>query len=118
MNLILPRMQQLEIDYFYPLTDQIPLGLDYTPCLDYEEYKRKESLYAGNRIDYWANGTSPIYLTSNTPWASSFVIKPNEINVGKWEISQSMFVYRSTKPNAINRFFAKLLLGFKWHDEI
>jgi len=39
-------------------------------------------------------------------------------NVGKWEITDSMFVYRPTKPNAVIRFMAKYLLGFKWHDEI
>ena len=117
MNLILPRMQQLEIDYFYPLTDQIPLGLDYKPCLDYEEYKRKESLYVGNRIDKWSIGNTGT-VTWAQPSFDSFVIKPNQKNIGKWEISESMFVYRPTKPNAINRFFAKLLLGFKWHDEI
>jgi len=43
---------------------------------------------------------------------------PSVKNVGKWEITDSMFVYRPTKPNAVVRFFAKLLLGFKWHDEI
>jgi hypothetical protein len=51
--------------------------------------------------------------------ASTFVIKPPSVkNVGKWEITDSMFVYRPTKPNAVVRFFAKHLLGFKWHDEI
>lgn len=25
-------MNQLEIEYFFPLTEQIPLGLDYTGC--------------------------------------------------------------------------------------
>jgi hypothetical protein len=25
-------MQQLEIQYFWPLTEQIPLDLDYAPC--------------------------------------------------------------------------------------
>jgi hypothetical protein len=51
--------------------------------------------------------------------AGSFVIRPPSVkNVGKWEITDSMFVYRPTKPNAVVRFFAKLLLGFKWHDEI
>jgi len=26
-------MRQLEIQYFYPLTEQIPLELDYTECV-------------------------------------------------------------------------------------
>lgn len=106
--------QQLEIKFFYPLTEQILLGLNFKPCLDYEELSKKESLYTGNQINYCAAGTT----TSSSSVFNSFVVKPNRKNIGKWEISESMFVYRPTKPNAINRFFAKLLLGFKWHDEI
>jgi hypothetical protein len=52
------------------------------------------------------------------PVTNSLVIKPSAKNVGKWEISESMFVYRPTKPNAVIRFMTKYLLGFKWHDEI
>jgi len=27
-------MQQLQIEYFWPLTEQIPLDLDYTDCIE------------------------------------------------------------------------------------
>ena len=65
------------------------------------------------------NGFTGTTITSSSPMASTFVIKPPSVkNVGKWEITDSMFVYRPTKPNAVVRFFAKHLLGFKWHDEI
>jgi hypothetical protein len=111
-------MQQLELKYFYPLTEQIPLDLDFNPCLDYEEYKRKESLYTGTQINYWTCASTAGTITTSQPIFNSFVVKPNKVHIGKWEISESMFVYRSTKPNVITRFFAKLLLGFKWHDEI
>ena len=35
-------MQQLEIEFFYPLTEQIPLGLNFKPCQEYEEQKRQQ----------------------------------------------------------------------------
>ena len=32
-------MHQLEIQYFFPLTEQINLDLDFTPCKEYEDDK-------------------------------------------------------------------------------
>jgi hypothetical protein len=110
--------QQLEIEFFYPLTEQIPLELDFTPSEQWNEEWRKRQ---------WnTTATSGSFLISNgggtgsIGWyqPTSFVLKPSAKNVGKWEISESMFVYRPTKPNAVIRFMAKHLLGFKWHDEI
>jgi len=111
-------MQQLEISFFYPLTEQISLDLDFTSTEEWIAEWRKRQ---------WNNtATSGSFLISNggtgiTSWSqpvtSSFVIKPSAKNVGKWELSESMFVYRPTKPNAVIRFMAKHLLGFKWHDE-
>jgi len=110
-------MQQLEIEFFWPLTEQTELNLDFTPSEKWNEEWRKSQ---------WNNtATSGSFLIGGigtTSWTqpvtSSFVIKPSTKNVGKWEISESMFVYRPTKPNAVIRFMAKHLLGFKWHDEI
>lgn len=31
-------MQQLQFDFFYPLTEQIPLDLDYSVCVEQELY--------------------------------------------------------------------------------
>ena len=109
-------MQQLEISFFYPLTEQIPLDLDFTPSetwiLEWRKRQLNTTAYSG----------SVLISTGVTSWSlpvtSSFVVKPSTKNVGKWEISDSMFVYRPTKPNALIRFMAKYFLGFKWHDEI
>jgi hypothetical protein len=109
-------MKQLEFEFFWPLIEQQTLDLDFTPS---------EQWIAEWRNKQWSPVTSGSFLISNggsitSSWsqATEFVIRPSEKNVGKWEITQQMFVYRPTKPNAVVRFFAKLLLGFKWHDEI
>ena len=114
-------MEQLEIQFFYPLTDQPALDLDFTPSEQWiAEWRNKQS--ANSTGDY-----TPLLLSSGgigvgsitaSPVMSSFVLRPDAKNVGKWEITNSMFVYIRTKPNAVVRFFAKLLFGFKWHDEI
>lgn len=35
-------MQQLEIEFFFPLTEQIPLDLDFTPSEEYAKKLREE----------------------------------------------------------------------------
>ena len=113
-------MHQLEISFFYPLTEQIPLDLDFTLTEEWiAEWRKKQTIidypYAGSLLTVGYGGTG---ITSwSQPVTSSFVVKPSTNNVGKWEISDSVFVYRPTKPNAVIRFMAKHLLGFKWHDE-
>jgi hypothetical protein len=97
-------MQQLEIDYFYPLTEQILLGLDFKPCLDYEENKRKESLYVGNRIDCWANGTNAFYTIGSAATSSSFIIDLDQVPIT---------IRSKNRPNIIKRLIY-WSLGMKW----
>ena len=110
--------QQLEIKFFYPLTEQLPLELDFAPSEQWvAEFRKKQ--WNHNTVSFDGN-----YLVSSGTgtigWhqPTSFVVKPSTTNVGKWEITGGMFVYRPSKPNAVIRFMAKHLLGFKWHDEI
>jgi hypothetical protein len=46
----------------------------------------------------------------------NFVIKPDAIGVGYWEIDPNIQVYRKTKPNRIVRYFSRLLLDLHWKD--
>jgi hypothetical protein len=94
---------QLEIQFFYPLTEQIPLELDFKLCLDYEERKRKESLYTGNRFDYWGNGASLIYTTTGSI-ASSFTIDMDKLPIT---------IQSKNRPNIIKRLIY-WSLGMKW----
>ena len=116
------KMSQLEIEYFWPLTEQIKLDLDYTPSEQWiADWRKVQSGYISSGLSI--NGSVLSSSLGTVSWTqpsstTSFVIKPNEVNVGKWEITSGMFVYRPTKPNAVIRFMAKILLGFKWHDEI
>ena len=114
-------MHQIEIHYFWPLTQQVPLDLDFTPSetwiLEWRKRQWNTNTLATSGSFLISNGGTGITSWSQ-PVTSSFVVKPSTKNVGKWEISDSMFVYRPTKPNALIRFMAKYLLGFKWHDEI
>jgi len=111
-------MKQHEIEFFWPLTQQVSLDLDFTPSETWILEWRKKQF---NTNTLATSGSILIGGTGVTSWVqpmtNSFVVKFSTKNVGKWELSESMFVYRPTKPNALIRFMAKHLLGFKWHDE-
>jgi hypothetical protein len=116
-------MQQLEIPFFYPLIEQTTLDLDFTSSEQWiAEWRQKQWSTSVTAINgsypISSGGTgSTVSTWSTSPIATSFVIRPDVKNAGKWEITDSVFVYLRTKPNAVVRFFAKYLLGFKWHDE-
>ena len=52
----------------------------------------------------------------NNAITSNFVIRPNAIGIGYWEIDENFRVYCKTKPNRIVRYFSRLLLDFHWKD--
>ena len=112
-------MKQLEISFFWPLTEQTELNLDFTPSEEWIAEWRKRQ-WTTSTIG--SNGSLLVGNGGTVSWAqpmlTQFVVKQDMKNVGKWEITENMFVYRPTKPNAVIRFMAKHLLGFKWHDEI
>ena len=115
-------MQQTEIQFFFPLMEQTKLDLDFTPCEQWiAEWRNKQwspvTLDGSYLITSGGTGVTS-WIGATSSYQTEFVIRPSEKNVGKWEITDSMFVYRPTKPNAVIRFMAKYLLGFKWHDEI
>jgi len=72
------------------------------------------------------NGFFPRYFSLTTSGNASigntithnFVIKPDAIGVGYWEIDPKIQVYRKTKPNRIVRYFSRLLLDFHWKDTL
>ena len=90
-------MQQLNIEYFFPLTEQIPLGLDYTDC-------DKPKLY----FTIANGGTSGQVLTAGTGLT---LAEPTwKTVIAGWEVGSINY-----KPNRVNKFFMKLLLGWKWN---
>lgn len=93
-------MQQINIDYFFPLTEQIPLDLDYRPSYDYETKKRADMI-AGSVL--LADGTGITWASVNT-FESSFCI----------DIDQTpLTVVSKNKPNIFRKYLYKIM-GVKW----
>ena len=103
-QLSLKNIKQVEIEFFWPLTEQIPLGLDYTGC---EKPKLSVSLDSGTTSFYLA----PTWGTTNI--APTLSVKPQnsvgQLNIGGIEIGLEK------QPTWYQKVVFKLL-GFNWKD--
>lgn len=113
-------MKQLEIEYFFPLTEQIRLELDYTPCEEYDKKKREEwakssvCLTSGTGLTVASNGA--VTWAQVDPTYQNFQVLPDGA-VGSWQVTPNMSVGRKTKPKLFHRIFTKLILGWEWKDK-
>jgi hypothetical protein len=110
-------MQQLEIEYFFPLTEQIPLGLDYEPSRLYaKELNRQRSMgyYQGSDGQVLMSGG-----TGFTTWAqpNTIAFKPEDDSVGYWELGTGFHFYNKKKPNWLHQKVVALLMGLKWKNK-
>jgi hypothetical protein len=98
-------MYQQEIQFFWPLTEQIPLALDYSDC-------ERPKYYSNNTITGTfdpTNGTTGITLLpyNNVPssWSTSINVDTNNITI----ISKNL-------PPLYRRILYKLL-GINWKQK-
>lgn len=101
-------MQQLELRYFFPLTEQVPLDLDYEPSIAYskqlQEERWKYSVNTGTGILVGNGGTWTTTATTNASRLSSFTI-----NVDAMPIT----IVSKKKPNFISKIIYKSM-GMNW----
>ena len=92
-------MDQLEIKFFYPLTEQIALDLDYEPCRKYEQekivYKCVSSETLGN------------FVLSNT--FTGEIRSCFQIDIDAAPIK----VVSKNKPNVFRRYIYSIM-GIEW----
>jgi hypothetical protein len=100
-------MRQLEIQYFFPLTEQVALDLDFTPCEKFAEEQRKQytnSVISGSYLMSTGN-TAVTWATVNlSDIEPSFTI---DVDVAPITITSKQ------KPNFLKRYIYKIL-GMKW----
>ena len=99
---------QLEIKFFFPLTEQIPLELDYTDCA-----KKNTLSYSSGQTLYTNGTTASTWVTTSTDISAATlkVAKPNEI-AGYFEIGP-LQIGREKEPNILQKLIYKML-GFNW----
>ena len=86
-------MYQQEIEYFFPLTEQIPLDLEYSGCS-----KPTLSIFTGVTSSLW----SPCITSGSFNKTTHFTLS---------EDTATMIVLK--KPNILRKWLFKML-GFKW----
>lgn len=91
-------MHQLQIEYFFPLTEQIPLDLDYSVC-------EKPNLYTTPSVTC---GTGLTFSSVNNSW-STVTINGSQLNL---DVEQIEFKLKE-KPNFMRRIMYKVM-GLKW----
>jgi len=94
-------MQQLELEYFWPLTQQIPLDLDFTDC----EKPKLSTFNTGPSI------TSGAYLTINGA-TTSYAITTSKLSIDV----DNTTIKLSEKPNILRRGLFKAL-GVNWEKK-
>ena len=94
-------MYQQEIQFFWPLTEQILLDLDFKPCQDYET-----ELFLKRNAEGWTtsftggNGLVLMSTGSTVTWSQ---------RIGDWELPSE-----TKQPSKFQKFMMKYFLGWKW----
>jgi hypothetical protein len=100
-------MEQIEIQFFWPLTEQIPLDLDFTESDECSRERfRKEIVYVLNHTGEYAVTPSTTYEIMPTPKCAGYWL----VNGRDFQIS------REKRPSWLNRKLNKLLIGWEWKD--
>jgi hypothetical protein len=102
-------MQQLNIEYFFPLTEQVSLDLNFKPCEDYNKELRKQQT-----INYTVINTTwgALHPTTWTTMSNNIGNPSFTINVDAMPIT----IVSKKKPNFILKFIYKSM-GMKWKAE-
>ena len=104
-------MEQIEIQFFWPLTEQIPLDLDFTESDECSRERfRKEIVSVLNHTGEYAVTKSPISTT--------FQFSATSKCAGYWLVNGRDFqISREKRPSWLHRKLNKLLIGWEWLDK-
>ena len=107
-------MTQLEIQYFFPLTEQMQLDLDFTRSFKFVEDRRHRAT-SSTYIDS-GYGIAGGYVTTSS-YTTSLNIRPDDNPAGAIEVTPAFHIYVKTKPNWLARFSMKKVFGWNWKDK-
>lgn len=114
-------MKQLEIEFFYPLTEQMSLDLDFTKSIEYQQQKTIFESYSITSSSYGSCSIGSSYITNT---GSSYITNSNTLPfrpdyeaVGHIEVTPDFHVYTKKKPNWLSRFAINTVFGWKWKDK-
>ena len=103
-------MYQQEIEFFWPLTEQISLDLDFTES---EKPKMWFTAPSGNVLIH--NGG-----IGSTTWAapsSTIAFHPANDSVGYWKVGEGLQMHNKKRPNWLHQKMTDIFFGWKWEDK-
>jgi hypothetical protein len=104
-------MNQLNLELFFPLTEQTNLDLDFKPCLEYADAKRKNQIwYTG---DFTLTNTGSV-TTSVVTQPAMLTFKPDNNSVGCWRVGDYLEFYSNKEPSWLHKQMSKIFFGWKW----
>lgn len=95
-------MYQQPFEFFWPLTEQIPLDLDYTPCIEFTKSKHESQIVSQHGTICSVGGGSTV-----TSWASINALSELTLDVS------NLTIQLDNKPNIVRGWLFKLL-DIKW----
>jgi hypothetical protein len=99
---------QHEIKFFWPLTEQIPLDLDFTLSEAYVKDKQQSLLSGMNGAFLVSAGTGLTFAVPDSTW-TTVSINGSQLNLDVEEIEFKV----NKKPNLLRRLAYKIM-GLKW----
>jgi hypothetical protein len=113
-------MQQLEINYFFPLTEQIRLDLDFKPCEEYEKklqeerWKNSVSITSGSVLSIGNGGT---WTTTSVNTSGVLQFLPSSDSAGYWAVGEGMHMHNKKKPSWLHQKMTAIFFGWNWKDK-
>lgn len=111
-------MIQQEIRFFWPLTEQVELDLDFAPCIEYANKKYETAVISGNGLCLTVGIGGPASWSTISPVPQSLTnmteFMPNKDSVGYWLVSPELRYYVSKEPKWIVKKMTKFMLGWEW----
>lgn len=101
-------MKQLELEYFFPLTEQISLDLDFSQCAPHQYWVRAQGI-AGTHGPY---NVGMVYKADTQPNIIEF--HANDESAGYWKIGEGIQMHNKNKPKWLHQKMTKIFFGWKW----
>lgn len=105
--------KQFEIEFFFPLTEQIPLDLDFNPCKEYAAEQQRQWLTGSTGTVLMSSGTGLTWAVPN----QSIAFIPSNDSVGYWKVGEGIQMHNKKKPNWLHQLMSKVFFGWKWEDK-
>jgi hypothetical protein len=95
-------MIQLEIEMFFPLTEQISLDLDYNVF---------------DKPKLWINGTL-LNVVDGTTWTTTNTIQfhPANDSAGYWKVGEGLQMHNKKRPSWLHQKMTKIFFDWEWRD--